>query len=787
MNYLGWNNNSPRGYWSWINLQTVVRPPRSLPNDKKDENYDATCARYYVGQQQATTNNIFRQCYADNVRYSLEGPGAWGEEEDIKTFLKDRGRSTSKVAFTNPLIGPILTRLRGAADNLAVSPMAEVATQFAKTRKEEDLVQKLAMSLAARTSPAVAAAFAPMGISPDEEQTSIMHENLYQDELVIAINSLMKMVSVKNGIDDLKKDVAKHIALSGLAAWHCSKNGTDLVWELCEPDEVGWDPAALRSDFADGSYVFTCPLMDVADIAERYQTKAWVFDELDKWSNVNPTGYNQPGWPQMKPRVFTTYWRDTMRVERGYVMIDGEPEYVTINEPDPDSRDGKPLYTDKDLVQPPENKYTAEWTDTEWANKKQSRYVQAIRYCVCIPWEYLPSAITQNRQWSERLSSNDSERINRVIGPTGDVILEHGVYPLQEANPDDTFSKGFPLKFATWSYIAGNVVAPITAAISPQRVMNQLTSDLMYRLRKAGHSSPAIDTDAMAGSTMSEEDIAYALKEGDYINLKGAMVGGLQNAVREIDTSPNNSFYNAFSLIPQIKQIAESATGVYEQNYGAPGSANQLVGTLQLQLQQAGVMQQPFYATISSLYKQVHQFNAQAGKQFYCRFPWKLKQMVGDIGYDTLKLSQDLQNEQFRIDVTLVPNASEMRNIVDNQMIPMRMQMGLLDAESAANLMGRAFPADVDAAQRRYIKRQAIVAQQQAEQAQQQQMAMAAAQEQQNIDQQESELAQMELQERMNQQKIMGKLAQPMVSAEAKWMEPQGQQSPMNPLNPLGQ
>jgi ABC-type uncharacterized transport system permease subunit len=128
-----------------------------------------------------------------------------------------------------------------------------------------------------------------------------------------------------------------------------------------------------------------------------------------------------------------------------------------------------------------------------------------------------------------------------------------------------------------------------------------------------------------------------------------------------------------------------------------------------------------------------------------------------------------------------------MRNIVDNQMIPMRMQMGLLDAESAANLMGRAFPADVDAAQRRYIKRQAIVAQQQAEQAQQQQMAMAAAQEQQNIDQQESELAQMELQERMNQQKIMGKLAQPMVSAEAKWMEPQGQQSPMNPLNPLGQ
>lgn len=783
MNYLGWNNNSPRGYWSWINLQTVVRPPRTLPDKEKGENYDATCARYYVGQQQASTNNLFRQCYADNVRYSLEGPGAWGEEEDIKTFLKDGGRSTSKVAFTNPLIGPILTRLRGAADNLAVSPMAEVATQFAKTRKEDDLAKRLAMSLAARGSDVVAQAFAPMGVSPDEQETEAMHENLYQDELVIAINSLMKMISVKNGLDDVKKDVAKHIALSGLAAWHCSKNATDLVWELCEPDEVGWDPAALRSDFADGSYVFTCPLMDVSTIAERYQPKAWVFKELDSWSNVNPTGYNQPGWPQMKPRVFTTYWRDSSRVERGYVLIDGEPEYVTINQPDPDSRDGKPKYTDKDLVDPPENQYTADWTESEWQNKKQMRYVEVIRYCVCIPWEYLPGAITQGREWSKRLSSGDAERINRVIGPTGDVVLESGVYPLQESNPDDTFAKGFPLKFSTWSYIAGNVVAPLTAAISPQRVMNQLTSDLMYRLRKAGHSSPAIDTDAMANSTMSEEDIIYALKEGNPINLKGAMVGGLQNAVREIDTSPSTSFYQAFSLIPQISQMAQSSTGVYDQNFGAPGSANQLVGTLQLQLQQAGVMQQPYYAAISSLYKQVHQFNAQAGKQFYCRFPWKLKQMVGDISYDTLKLSQDLQNEQFRIEVTLVPNAAEMRNIIDNQLIPMRMQLGLLDQATAADLMGRSYQSDVDAAQRRYVKRQAMVQEQMAKQQQQQEMAMAAAQEQQNIDQQESELAQMELQERMNQQKIAGKLAQPMAQAEARWAEPDA----MNPLNPMGQ
>ena len=358
----------------------------------------------------------------------------------------------------------------------------------------------------------------------------------------------------------------------------------------------------------------------------------------------------------------------------------------------------------------------------------------------------------------------------------------NGVYPLQEADSDDTYNKGFPLKFTTWTYIAGNVVAPITAAISPQRVMNQLTSDLMFRLRKAGGKSPAIDTDAMAGSTMSEEEILYALKEGDPVNLRGALVGGLQNAVREIDTSMGSSFYQAFNLIPQIKAIAESAVGVYEQNYGAPGSPNQLVGTLQLQLQQAGVMQQPFYACIALLFKQAHQFNAQAGKQFFCRRPWILRQMVGDVGYDTLKLSQDLQNEQFRIEITLVPNAAEMRALVDNQIIPMRMQMGLLDAQAAADLFGRSFPADVDAACRKFAKQMAIAQAQAAAQQQQQAEQMAMAAEQAEIDQQEMEMAKLEQQGNTDRLKVQQKLAQPYEAAAAKALEPQ-----MDPLNPMGQ
>src|SRR5690606_34950479 len=131
-----------------------------------------------------------------------------------------------------------------------------------------------------------------------------------------------------------------------------------------------------------------------------------------------------------------------------------------------------------------------------------------------------------------------------ILNGNGDLVLAGGkVFP-QEVNPDDTYGKGFPIKMTSWMRIAGHPVAPITAARSPQRFMNQLTTDLIWRLRNSGGKSVIIDTDAMAGSTMDEAEINIALKEGKPINLKSAITGGLANAVRDFDSSPGPGFYN---------------------------------------------------------------------------------------------------------------------------------------------------------------------------------------------------------------------------------------------------
>jgi hypothetical protein len=766
----GVSTNPARGNNDWLTIGTRYRPDRTLPSSKKDLVYDGACGAYYIGLVNATTINTFRREYYWNVAYTL---GQWGEQEDVKVFLKDKGRSTSRVKFTLPLLQPTLTRLRGAADNLSISAMAVPATQFAQTRKERRLMERLAMSVAAQASEVVARAFAQQGISPDEQVTEQIHENTYQDELIPAITSLMKMIGLQNNLDTLKRDIAKHIALSGIAAIHSYSVGGKLVNELCEPDEVGWDPACNKSDFTDGEFWFHCPVMSVQQIAERFQAKKAVIEELDKWANLNTSGDGNNAWPQRLPRVFTVYFRDIEHYEGGFVKDeDGDLIYVVINEPDAASKDGTPKYTDADLQDPPETELTAEWTDEEWAAKKQKRWREVMRYSSLIPWEYLPGVVTNNMAFGERIKEDSASRLKDWLNNQGDLILAGGKCDLQEVHPDDTYGKGSPIKFTSWTYIAGNPVAPLTAARSPQRVMNQLTTDLMFRLRKAGGVSPVIDTDAMNGSTMTEAALFMAMKEGDPINIKGAIVGGLNNAVSRIDNSPGPGFYNMFAMIPEIKGMMEGSVGVFDQNFGAPGPANQLVGTMQLQLQQQGVQQQPFNASVARLYEQQHQFNAQVGKQFYGARPWALKQMVGDKGAQAILLSKDMQYEQFRIEIVLTPNAQEIRTIVDNQIIPMRMQMGLLGPQEAAELFGRAFPADVDAACRKFTAKMALAQQAQAEAQQMQMQADALAAEEQMVAEEEEKVAKREQDAALKAAQIQQKLQQPYAVNDAKNLDP---------------
>jgi len=761
-----------RGFWTWIPIATQIPPSMTIPEKDKDERYHALWTRYFLSRQVGAWIEYYRGNYASNMEYAIDS--RWGEEEDVRMFLGDGPSQTSRIPFKFPIVSPMLTRMVGAVDNISISAKAEPVTQYlAQTRREDAFLKAMLMSEAAGAGPMMATAMAKQGVSPSPEETEKIFDMTYQDHIIRGANSLMAMIAERSKLDDTKRVTAAYMALSGVAAAHCFVNGNNLEWEVCEPREVGWDTSAMRPDFADGQFVYTCPLMNVSGIAERWNPIKDKIYALDNWARILPGGYNfNAGWPQSRPRVFTMYWKDMKYVDRGFVEKDGMPQYVTINEDDPDT--GEPAFTEKDLIDPPDNQYTRAWTAAELKAKKQRRAIEVVRYCSMIPWEYLPGGYTKNRPYNPN-EAPPAPPLNSglpSVGVVGDMVMDYGMYPLQEAEADDVYSVKFPIKFSAWRYLGGHVVAPLTAARDPQRWMNQITSDIAWRMRKAGGKSVLLAKEAVDGSNMDEEELNMKVKEGDTIVVPAAMLGGLQNASGQIDASPGASFYNMLGLLPQVKSVAESAVGVYESNYGAPTGGGQLVGTLQLQLQQAGVMQQPFYAAIADLYKQIHQFNAQAGKQFYSRRPWLLSQMVGEDDMTALITTEDMQLEQFRVKISLAPDGAQLRTITDQQVIPQLMQMGMLDPTTAAKLMGRSVPDDVYAAARQFTKQAAEAAAQQA-QAQQVMMAeQAMAQEQAAIDQQQMELAKQENSSELKLAQLQQKAEQPARQAESEWMKP---------------
>jgi hypothetical protein len=761
-------STSNRGGWEWIPVVPISRPSRSLAESEKGPAYDAACARYYLGKQNHTQQWMrwFQANYSTNKAYAIDA--LWGEDADIRMFLGDGGSQTSRIPFKQPIVSPLLTRIVGGVDSIAINALAEPVTQqFAQIRREINMAKRAAFTAAASQSRELASALAPMGVASNEEESIEQFERTYQDMVIKGENTMMQTLAERYGINASKRKMAENIALSGMLATHYFVNGSNIERELCDPSEVGWEASAIRPDFMDSEAVWHAPLTSISALVERYPDKSKELFGLEKYANMaiaNNTSING-GWPQSRPRTFTVYYKDARKIEFGFVNIDGDIEYVALTDVD-----GTVRYKDKDLVEaPPEfKKQWDTWSPKERRDKKQTRWVEVARYCTFIPWEYMPGSYTGTMAFST--SMNETAK-TRDVGVLGDLVLDHGICELQEPSPDDEWSVRFPLKLTAWRYIGGHVVAPITAAIDPQRWMNQITSDLAWRMRKAGGKGVALEKSAVASGGMDEDEIILAMKEGDPITLDGSAFGGVNNAIREYDNSPGAGFYNMMGQLPVVKSIAESALGLDEANFGG-NQGDQLVGTLQLQLQQAAVMQRPLYGAIVDHCRQEYQFIAQACKQFYAQRPWLLKRMTGDEGMAALIESKDMMLEQFRVKVDMVADNAQLRIMTDQQVIPSLMQMGMLDPVTAAGLMGRSIPQDAYEAARLYTK-QAAAAQEAA--AQQQAMAAeaaAVAQDAQMIEQDKAQLANEQTNAELKMAQVNQKLQQPEQQALSEWLKP---------------
>lgn len=711
----------------WIPIAPTSRPSSFTPQNVKDddEGYDTQRARWCIASIDTSAINTYRKEYAANTAMVQNNTGAasWGSDDMIREFLGDENSPTGRLAFKYPIMQPMHTRMVASMAGISVTPKAMAWTSNVVARRDAQLAKQLLMSAAAAMGgPLGEAVQNNTGVSPDAEATAQRFFSLWSDPYERAMTNMLMSMYKHQQLDYAKWKTASNIALSGVGAIGMFPSGNRIEAVVCDPAEVLWDPAAVKPDFTDGSFVSWCPLMDVEAIAEQYQPKADVIRMLDDWARQTPAGYGDlRGWPARRPRVFKTYFRDIRTVERGFVHVDGVVDFVKVG-------DGS-TWTDADLIAPPENEFTATWTKAEIKAKKIRRMVQVLRYTDFIPWEYLPGAVTHGT----KATSTEAKRRRETLalsgltfsGACGDVTLAHGEYELQERDPDNVYGVEFPLKLSSWMYIGGRPIAPMSCVRDIASVMNAVMSDIMRRMSQADMPTTILDAAALAGANIPIDEAERNLKKGRAFAVQGQLAGGT-GPVMQAGVGLGAEFYNHFRILDTLYIYAQNLTGVYDQNFGAPGQ-DQLVRVKELQNRQSGLMLSPMLFAAEHLFTQVHRFNSSAGKIFYGQRPWLLDSMVGEEGERILMSSKEMIDEQFRVEVVLSESPRQEREDARQMILAQGgyIDRQMLDVQTASELLANnALPSDVDDAAARFTKRLAEAQQQQAMQEQQQMQQM---------------------------------------------------------------
>lgn len=773
-------------YWPWIPLMPVPHPDFFTSEKEKDDNpaYDNSVARWCISSVIDTARNYYLNEYVANMAMvnNMTGAASWGSSEQVREFLGDQNNPTGRLALKYAIMQPSYTRLVGSASRLSISPKAVSWSSNVAARLDAKLAERLLYAQAASLGGEIGeAVMQNTGVLPDEDAEEQRFRNLWTDPYESTMTRFLTSLSKHQGFEDMRRQVAGNISTSGVGSVYFFTNGNNVEKMVCDPAEIGWDMRAKKPDFSDGMFCYWYPAMDVPSIAEQYQPSDDVLKALQKWANQS-VPYSNVGtyaWPGGKYRVFKTQFKDFRTIERGYVSVDGVPTFVTINEPDYARRDGQPRYTDKDLIPPPENEFTVTWSNKEFKQMKVKRKIQYLRYCDFIPWEYLPYSVTKGTKvdtqaYREVMRDLKDQGMN-FISNCGDLVLDHGCHPLQERDPDDIYGVSFTHKFASWMYVGNLPVAPLSCMRDMQSVMNATLSDMMMRLSRAEMPTTIFDQDALAGANLRQEDVVANLKIGKAFGIQSQVVGGVQNAISQTANSLGPDFFNRFTILNQLYQMNQNSSGLYDQNFGAPGGQDMLVRVKELQNQQAGIMLQPFMDTNESVFKQCHQFNASGSKLFYAQRPWLLNRLVGDEGEKIIIESQDFMNEAFRVEVVMSASPEQRKEEARMMIIGQGgyLDRGFLDATMATELLANgALPEDVDQAAARHTKRVAEAQQAMAED-QKKQMALAAAQERMDLlNEQEQKLGLEQGKLGLNADKAKMSAVKPIISAQAEWLKP---------------
>lgn len=646
-----------------------TKPNRIETSDAaKGRDYHTEYARWVLG----AANSVKHQGFVNraNVNKEFYKNNQWIMPEDTEAFFMDEsGMDRHRIRVTKNYIQPMVEQYRGNAERMRFDMKVFNISPMARSRRDKALAKLQLYQYGAALNSGFSQYLndngIPTGSTPDEVESKF--DNLYTDQFVVAGNRLMRSVSELNDLDGYKVQLATDVALYGIGVMKPYPHGGDWMFKRVSPDQWGYDSSAQSPTLKDAEFFWEWDLMSPTTIYEQFPFKvgqeeraaieSYVAQSMAR-SYVTNKSYDVHG----KVPVYTAKWRDLVVDIFGYVMDQyGQRILARINYIEPGAEE--PKYTMKDVI--PVDQLTAYQKRVLQGDKTNYLYVDEWRFCTFIPSE----AMTVNTQ-----------------GKYKDIALDYGSLPYQEADLYRPTNMSPPYKVGIWSYIDGEILSPIDVAINPQRMINRFMSVMENRLNNAGGSGTIYDKD-MVGED-DEDEFQARIQRGESIGVSGRG-RGVQNIVGKYDGMPYQTIVAFNNLIESMKMGMEESTGINEGLKGNTQNPDQLVGVMQLMIQRGSIIQEPFYKALTDIYKGCYQSILTSGKRYYIDNDLDLDDYVGVDGAQVIRLSKDMRLESMKVVVQKAIDPQTERMYVDQQ-INVWMQFGLIDAPTAASLIGKA-------------------------------------------------------------------------------------------------
>jgi hypothetical protein len=646
---------------SYIFGTGYTRPNRL--DRKKDKSYHREYAKYCLGSMGNHTYRRYLDKCLVNWSFFKGGDGQWIFDEDIEAFFLDEsGDIRNRLKWTKNVIKPMVQQYVGNAIRLSYDAKAQCISDFVINKREKELADIAAMHKLAEKTPFFADAIKERtGIRDTVEESEEMFYNLFVEEYETDINNLIEYVTTDININELKVQITRNLALSGLGIYKGYESGEKYLGEATNPLFFFWDMSAKKPDLTDSEFMGEWYYMDAPSIFENWnhltKDQRRVIEAYGKNDNktihkvVNGI-YTQAGG---KVPVYEAYWKDVERKEYGWVEDEfGYPFYTLINDPESE-------YTDKNLIEPQTEKHKSEMGK----KKKHKIFVDVLRYCILIPQE-------------------------EVGGLEGDIVLEYGIVPYQQKNYSDPANVKFPYKCYTWTYDRGEILTPLDDVIDPQRFLNRTLSVIeshMTNMRGTGTVISKGAVDARDG----EQDMIRNMNASKPIFVDTDRVGSVQNAVGQYGTNIGPGTLQMFQVIKEVQTSIQDVTGVNEAMTGTQGGSDALVGVVEAQIQRGSLVQEPFYWALTSVLQQAYEHIATVAKAIYHDNPRKLSMMVGDKGMQRIKITEDHLLQDYRIFIKR-SESEEQAEQAGNTLLFTLLQAGLIDQSMFSNLFNRATP-----------------------------------------------------------------------------------------------